>query len=359
MASSDKRPSVKGRKRAQGRFSDQEEAVVAAGDAATTGDIASPLSRNEALLASAPSSSDAGCEKKASSTRIGSKLLGRMSSMRKGKDESFVDDMSDKAADDAPPSAPVRSVDVPRREEPADFFDLGDFGDDAPSAKKGPRRHAEAKAFRRGADRSQVENVSTQPPAGLPPALVTDAAPGFPESRRSTSRKATEREKAIVRGRKRKVAWAVAASIFLIAAVVSGLLFWNAYLRYDDAADMRGEWQVADGSMTVVIDGSSIKMPDALEYAYELDTWEKTISFSFDDLSGTGAYRFSSDRKGLVIEEGEGGKDGVVALIKVSDDEAAEPHRGPAESAVDGQEQDEGESPDVASTEGGASDGTA
>ena len=168
--------------------------------------------------------------------------------------------------------------------------------------------------------------------------MVTDAAPGFPESRRSTSRKATEREKAIVRGRKRKVAWAVAASIFLIAAVVSGLLFWNAYLRYDDAADMRGEWQVADGSMTVVIDGSSIKMPDALEYAYELDTWEKTISFSFDDLSGTGAYRFSSDRKGLVIEEGEGGKDGVVALIKVSDDEAAEPHRGPAESAVDGQE---------------------
>lgn len=359
MTSSDKRPSVKGRKRAQGRFSHQEADVAAAEGAATHDGLATPSAQSEASPVSASVASDIESDKKASPARSGSKLLNRISSIRKGKDESPADDMRDRPDDDVPPSAPVQSADAPRREEPADFFDLGDFGDDASSAKKGPRRRAEAKALRRGADRSQVENVSTQPSAGLPPALVTDAAPGFPESRRSTSRKATEREKAIVRGRKRKVAWAVAASIFLIVAIVSGLLFWNAYLRYDDAADIRGEWQVADGSMTVVIDGSSIKMPDALEYDYELDTWEKTISFSFDDLSGAGAYRFSSDRKGLVIEEGEGGKDGVVALVKVSDDEAAEPHRGPAESAVDSQEQAEGESPDAASTEGEASDGAA
>lgn len=359
MTSSDKRPSVRGMKRAQGRFSRQDEAVVV-DDAATQGASAAPVaqsdaSRVEVSPVSAPdaAAAESGCD--TSPSRFGSKLLSRASSARRGKDESVVDEP-------AQPSALARSADAPRRDEPADFFDLGDFGDD-PSAKKGARKRAEAKASRRTAARSQVKESAAPPPAGLPPALVTDAAPGFPESRRSTSRKATEREKAIVRGRKRKVAWVVAASIFLIAAIVSGLLFWNAYLRYDDAADICGEWQVADGSMTVVIDDSSIKMPDALEYSYELDTWEKTVSFSFDDLSGGGSYRFSADRKGLAIEEGEGGKEGVVALVKVSDDTAAEPHRGSAEPAADGRDQaeaaSEGESSDAASTEGEAPDGAA
>ena len=176
MTSSDKRPSVKGRKRAQGRFSHQEAAVVAAEGTATHDGLATPSAQSEASPVSAPVASDIESGNKASPARGGSKLLNRISSIRKGKDESPVDDMRDRPADDVPPSMPVRFADAPRREEPADFFDLGDFAEDASSAKKGPRRRAEAKTLRRGAGRSQAEDAPAQPPAGLSPASVTDAA---------------------------------------------------------------------------------------------------------------------------------------------------------------------------------------
>ena len=355
MTSSDKRPLVRDKKRAQGRLAreGEGEGAVASG-IAEQGGLDLPVVREEsprADAACAPGVDRDPSGEQAASSGFAPKLANLASFARKGGDASGSDIAS-------APSAPLPKA--PLGEEPSDFFDLGDFDDAAP-AKRGIRARAAKKGPHRESDRTRSKTEAPQASAGLPPALVDDAAPEFPESRRSTSRKATEREKAIVRGRKRKAAWVVAACIFLIAAIVSGLLFWNAYLRYDDAADMRGEWQVADGSMTVVIDDSTIKMPDALEYSYELDIWEKTISFAFDDLSGTGSYRFSSDRRGLVIEEGEDGAAGVVALIKVSDDEAAEPHRGPAAPAAEEQAPADGapEAGDASSTEGEASDGAA
>ena len=154
-----------------------------------------------------------------------------------------------------------------------------------------------------------------------------------------------------MRGRKRKIVFAAIVSTCIIAIAVSGLLFWNAYLRYDDASDIQGEWQVADGSMTVVIDGDSIDMPESLSYAYALDTWKKEISFSFEDLKGGGSYRFTSDRKGLVIRENAGDGASALTLVKLSDDVSAAPRLGdartqeaPSEDAAsdagDGQEVD-------------------
>lgn len=322
MASSSRRPSVKGKKRAQARTA-QAEGQNAAAEEAARSDVRPE--QNPAAASGAQSVPSAPV-------------------------------VSSAPGASAVPAAPVakESATLAARgasssskgEEPADFFDLGELDDNPPVKKRSARRASvAAKSGKRSfAHKTPKESPTenSEPPRFAPrqgqrPASSADSAAQRPA--RSASRKATEREKAIVRGRKRKAAWAVAFSAFAIVVVTSGLLFWNAYLRFDDAADLRGEWQVSDASMTMVIDASSIKMPDALVYEYELDTWEKTISFSFEDLSGKGTYRFSSDRKGVAIQEGEGENASVVTLVKVSDDESAEPHKGPAQvdESVDGQ----------------------
>ena len=133
------------------------------------------------------------------------------------------------------------------------------------------------------------------------------------------------RLKAALRARRRRIlVWS--AAVFVVAVLVgSGVLFWNTYLRYDDAADIQGEWQVIDGSSTVVIDSDSIRMLELLDYEYTLDTWAKTIDFSFTDLSGTGSYSFSDDRRVLIIKEGEGDNQTTLSLVKISDNAEAEP----------------------------------
>lgn len=240
-----------------------------------------------------------------------------------------------------PPVASVairRSAHAPAApEQPSDFFDLGDFDEGEQGAlRKAPHRPALALGKRKterdlGAIAAPLERPTDTADAVPSSAPHTEQEEAARSARmQSASRKATEREKAIVRGRKRRVALAAVVSACIIAIAVSGLLFWNAYLRYDDAADIQGEWQVADGSMTVVIDGGSIDMPESLSYAYRLDTWKKTIEFSFEDLSGGGSYRFSSDRKGLVIREGEGENALTLTLVKISDDSSAQPCKGDA-----------------------------
>lgn len=219
------------------------------------------------------------------------------------------------------------------------------------------RKAAAAQADDGAAEPQAPEPVSEQRPVSRPPrveerVLRPEASPKDGAAARA-SRKATAREKSIVRARKRKIAAAVCAAAFVCIVAVSGALFWNAYLRYDDAADIQGEWQVADGSMTLVIDGESIRMPDSLAYAYTLDTWKKTLSFTFDDLKGSGAYRFSEDRRAIVIKEGEGANAALLSLVKVSDATDAVPHRGPAD---DGAPAPEGESqdPSAEGADGGA-----
>lgn len=76
--------------------------------------------------------------------------------------------------------------------------------------------------------------------------------------------------------------------------------------------------------MTVVIDGSNIRMPD-LEYSYEIDTGAKRLTFHFSDLTGAGTYSFSEDRSTLTIVEGEGDAATTTVLVKVSGDTQATP----------------------------------
>ena len=86
-------------------------------------------------------------------------------------------------------------------------------------------------------------------------------------------------------------------------AIATGLLSWNQWLRYDDAADIQGMWVIDGSSATITVTDSEIKMSDDVSYSYSLDTFNKTISFSFGKYAGSGSYAFSPERDTLVITE--------------------------------------------------------
>ena len=240
---------------------------------------------------------------------------------------------------------------------PADSFDLGDFGDEP--VQKGPLRKKSissgelskakkaatlpsSKEEGRFSDSSSAKDGEKAPKGGMfssirnrakkkassskgedlgrvRPAAEQKVSDYSPEEERAKG----ARLKAALRARRRRIlAWSAAVVAVLVG---SGVLFWNTYLRYDDAADIQGEWQVIDGSSTVVIDSDSIRMLELLDYEYTLDTWAKTIDFSFTDLSGTGSYSFSDDRRVLIIKEGEGDDQTTLSLVKISDNAEAEP----------------------------------
>lgn len=154
--------------------------------------------------------------------------------------------------------------------------------------------------------------------------------PAEKKSLGSSLKRARRSSASAAQGGGRKVGLIVAA--VLAALVLAAALFvWNAYFRYDDTADIKGEWLVSDGSMVVVIDDQSIKMPDAV-YDYSLDTGKKTITFTFAELSGGGSYDFSDGRKTLTVSEGQENVV-VTTFYKMSDKAQAKPRKLSGEKA--------------------------
>lgn len=94
--------------------------------------------------------------------------------------------------------------------------------------------------------------------------------------------------------------------LVLLAAlvIVVAAFSWNRWLRYDDAADFLGVWNYADGAVQVTIDGEEIELTKDAVFAYELDTFNKSITFTVGDFSGHGVYEFSEDRNVLLIVDG-------------------------------------------------------
>lgn len=95
----------------------------------------------------------------------------------------------------------------------------------------------------------------------------------------------------------------IACSVVAVLAIATGLLSWNQWFRYDDAADFQGTW-VVDGTDThITFTDTDIKMTDDVSFSYSLDTFNKTISFSFGKYTGSGSYAFSPERTTVVITE--------------------------------------------------------
>lgn len=96
----------------------------------------------------------------------------------------------------------------------------------------------------------------------------------------------------------------IGASVIAVVLVVGiGVLSWNQWFRYDDAADIQGTWQVEGSDVSFTFTETEMVMTPEVSYTYELDTFQKTITFAFKDYQGHGTYAFSPERTTLVITE--------------------------------------------------------
>lgn len=139
--------------------------------------------------------------------------------------------------------------------------------------------------------------------------------------------RATERDRVVkeARHRRRKRTAIIVLSVLLVICAALGVFAWDRYFRYDDAADIQGQWRVVEQNMSVTIDGENINMPDGLSYPYTLDTTKKTIAYQFAGYTGGGSYTFARDRSSFTITEGEGESASSLTFVKMNDDIGAQP----------------------------------
>lgn len=157
----------------------------------------------------------------------------------------------------------------------------------------------EAPSDAEGADAAEATGTTVAADAA-DAAEATDAKPGKPGK---PSKRASVRA---IRKPKHLALWIAAAIVALIVIAVA-LFSWDRWLRYDDAADLQGQWHIADSANVVTIDEGSIHLTDKEAYAYAMDSGAKTLTFTFGDLSGQARYRFSADRTQVAIQDGSFG----------------------------------------------------
>jgi len=148
-------------------------------------------------------------------------------------------------------------------------------------------------------------------------------APGKPTLRRV---KVDEGAAGASQRSKLRLAIVVGFFVVLVVAVVGSLLYWNRCFRYDDHADMKGTWYVAGTVVPITIDEGSIRFTDDVSYDYTVDTAAKTIDVALGNMTGKSHYRFSNDRKNLVIASDDSAAASFVdsqGLARVVDDFAS------------------------------------
>lgn len=247
--------------------------------------------------------------------------------------------------------------------EPADSFDLGDDASSAEAAagewlgRKAAAKSRKKKSLKEKTARGSAAAAATKesaPAQKVPVAQETPFSPSVAELGRAgasalsgtdapsnsaldetsspdagSSRNRPSRRGAVAkphsserRNRILKIVAVCFAAVLVACAAVAAFWAWDTWLRFDDSADIQGEWLTANGTALVVIDAEAIHMPDSVDFKYTLDTNSKTISYTFVDLTGGGSYEFSRDRATLTITESDGSQ---TVFQKYSDSTDGEP----------------------------------
>lgn len=248
--------------------------------------------------------------------------------------------------------------------EPADSFDLGDDTSSAEAAagewlgRKAAAKSRKKKSLKEKTARGSVAAAETKEPAPAQKATVArDAAfsssgaesscadastlsgagtslnsvsdetcapdQGLSSSNRPSRKGAVAKPRSSEhRNHILKIVATCLAAVLVACAAVAAFWAWDTWLRFDDSADIQGEWLTANGTALVVIDAEEIHMPDSVDFKYTLDTNNKTISYTFVDLAGGGSYEFSRDRATLTITESDGSQ---TVFQKYSDSTDGEP----------------------------------
>lgn len=148
------------------------------------------------------------------------------------------------------------------------------------------------------------------------------ASEGAPSTSASLPRTGTPRvgarERQIRRRRMSRRFFVVAGVFMAVLLVATAALAWNHWLRYDDAADIQGSWKIDGSEQVITITSDQIALTPEVSYSYALDTFAKTIDFTFEQYGGSGSYAFSPERTTLVITEtqAESGQKVSTKLVK-------------------------------------------
>lgn len=119
------------------------------------------------------------------------------------------------------------------------------------------------------------------------------------------AQKASKAKKA-KRAKKKRVPRAFKIVITIILVVVlagGGFLVWDYLFRYDDKQDFQGQWKIEGTNASIVITDSEIKLTDSVSFGYELDTFAKTIKYTYVNYANEGSYVFSPERDVLTITD--------------------------------------------------------
>lgn len=208
----------------------------------------------------------------------------------------------------APPRA--RALDLPEL-DPASVMEPSDAARPRAGAQSASARRATASPDAGRADAAPVAVPAASAESSAAPAghqegsrIAGGAASsktGTPRMERGSKRRRPSRREGKHGISRRFVI--VSSIVVVLLAVGCGLLAWNQWLRFDDAADIQGSWTVEGTEETITFTATDIVMTDEVSYPYTLDTFRKTIDFSFKQYSGTGSYAFSPERTTLVITE--------------------------------------------------------
>ncbi|MEG1907103.1 MAG: hypothetical protein RR178_06510 [Gordonibacter sp.] len=170
--------------------------------------------------------------------------------------------------------------------------------DVAPPSAKEPAA-AQTQAAYSAKYSSNARAVSGANPSAAPRTSRKKRAAATP----SASERAPEEAGSRSAKRRRWPLWTAAVVVAVLLLAAAGLS-WDRWLRYDDAADFQGAWYLADSAKAIAIDDAAIKLTDDVAFSYQIDPLAKTISFTFGNKANTGRYRFSADRKQLIVVEG-------------------------------------------------------
>ncbi len=176
----------------------------------------------------------------------------------------------------------------------------------ATAAKKKAAADAKAAAVEKKAAAAKRKTANAKEKAVSrvkPPASVRVPDKKDTEATNSVDNKASRQKAPKQTKRARWLLWVILSFVAVLLIAAAGFS-WDRWLRYDDVVDFQGEWFIADSAKEVVIDKSAINLTEDVAFLYQIDPVAKTISFSFGNKENVGRYRFSSDRKQLIVIEG-------------------------------------------------------
>lgn len=222
-----------------------------------------------------------------------------LSEVSEDKDSASLADSSKKQESDAQPSTK----------------DAKSSTDDArPSAKKGDTSEKSSDSAGAAAKTSSRPKVPEKAKlTESEKAAATAKAAKKQTEKEAAAKKRDERLDEVAKKRKRRKRKRVikriciALALLLLGLLLSGIVAFGVmrWVLVDDAADIQGIWQINGTEKTIEITEDLIILTDEVSYKYTLNPTDKTIEFTFGNLSGNGKYRFSLDRQQLSITDGE------------------------------------------------------